>query len=127
MANGKTMELAKQAARAITMARTSIVATDVLADVRSCLVSIHLAVNMDGGRMLMSVAMNVCTIESAMRLGWPESGTVAMCRKVRNTASALKIPFRKAAVSVCFTRNAEWFRDMMKISEWFCTQAAAAT
>jgi hypothetical protein len=105
IANGKTMELAKHAARAIKTARTRILATDVLADLRSGLVSIHLAVNMDGGNMLMSVVMNVWRIESPMRLGLPESWTTAICLKTRNTASALKIPFKKTAVSVCFMTN----------------------
>lgn len=73
IANGKTTELAKQAARAITTARARILAPEVLADVRSGLVSIHLAVNTDGGNMLMSVAMNVWRIESAIRLGLPET------------------------------------------------------
>jgi hypothetical protein len=105
IANRKTMELAKQAARAIKIARTRILATDVLADVRSGLVTIHLAVNMDGGNTLMSVAMNVWRIVSAIRLGLPESWTTDICRKVRNTASALNIPFRKTAASVCFMTN----------------------
>jgi hypothetical protein len=52
---------------------------------------------MDGGSMLISVAMNVWRIESAMRLGLPETWTIAMCRKVSNTVIALKRPFRKAA------------------------------
>jgi hypothetical protein len=66
---------------------------------------------MDGGSMLMSVAMKVWRIESAIRLGLPESGTIAMCRKTRNTARALKIPFRKTTVSACFIRNVLWLRD----------------
>jgi hypothetical protein len=105
IANGRTTELVKQAARAIKTARTSILATDVLADVRSGLVAIHLAVNMDGGNMLMSVVMSVWMIESRISLGLRESCTTAICRKTRNTASALNIPFRKTAVSVCFTTN----------------------
>jgi hypothetical protein len=105
---GRTMELAQQAARAVSSARDKILAVDVLAVNRSDLVSIHFAVMMDGGRMLIRVAMKVWRIESAMRLGLPESWTIAMCRKVKNTAIALKSPFRKAAMSVCFTRNALW-------------------
>jgi hypothetical protein len=105
IANGRTMELAKQAARAIKTARTRILATDVLADVRSGLVAIHLAVNMDGGNTLISVVMNVWMIESRIRLGLPKSWTTAICRKTRNTASALNMAFRKTAVSVCFMTN----------------------
>jgi len=66
--------------------------------------------------MLISVAMKVWRIESAMRLGLSESWTIAMCRKVKNTAIALKRPFRKAAMSVCFMRNALWLRHIMNIS-----------
>jgi hypothetical protein len=117
MASGKTMKLIRQAARAVESARIRILAVDVLALVRSGLESIHFAVKMDGGSMLMRVAMKVWRIESAMRPGLPDSGTSAMCRKTKNTASALKIPFRKTAVSVCFTRNVLWLRGMMKISE----------
>jgi hypothetical protein len=117
MANGKTKKLTKQAARAVEIARIRIRAVDVLALVRSGLVSIHLAVKIDGGSMLMRVAMKVWKIESVMRLGLPESGTIAMCRKTRNTASALKTPFRTIAVIVCFMRNVLWLRGMMKISE----------
>jgi hypothetical protein len=105
MANGKTIELAKQAARAVKNARAKILAVDVLAVIRSGLVSIHLEVNMDGGSTLMSVAMKVWSIESAMRLGLPESWTIATCRKAKNTATALKIPFKKTALRVCFMRN----------------------
>jgi hypothetical protein len=116
MAKGSTTKLNKQAARAVESARIKIMSVDVLAVVRSGLMSIHLAVIIDGGSMLMRVAMNVWRIESAMRLGLPESGTIAMCRKTRKNASALKIPFKRTAVSVCFRRNVPWLRDMMKIS-----------
>jgi len=60
---------------------------------------------MDGGSMLVSVAMKVWRIKSVMRPGLPESGMIARCRKTRNTAITLKRPFRKTSVSVCFTRN----------------------
>jgi hypothetical protein len=116
MADGRTRELAKQAARAAETARIRILTVDVLAVVMSAVESIHLAVSMDGGRMLISVAMKVWKIESAIRLGLPESGTIARCRKVRNTAIALKRPFRQAAMSVCLRRNVLWLRDMIKIS-----------
>jgi hypothetical protein len=102
------MELAKQAARAVESARVRILAVDVLAVVRPGLVSIHLEVIIDGGSMLMSVAMKVWRMESAMRLGLPESGTIAMCRKTKNTAITLKRPFKITAVSVCFMRNLPW-------------------
>ena len=69
------------------------------------LVSAHFAVIMDGGSMLVSVAMKVWRIKSVMRPGLPESGMIARCRKTRNTAITLKRPFRKTSVSVCFTRN----------------------
>jgi len=116
MANGKTTQLTKQAARAAEIARIRILAVDVLALVRSGLECIHLEVKRDGGSMLVRVAMKVWKIESAIRLGLPESGTMAMCRKARNTASALKTPLSKTAVNVCFMRNALWLRDTMKIS-----------
>ncbi len=108
IAKGRTMELAKQAARAVESARVRILAVDVLAVVRPGLVSIHLEVIIDGGSMLMSVAMKVWRMESAMRLGLPESGTIAMCRKTKNTAITLKRPFKITAVSVCFMRNLPW-------------------
>jgi hypothetical protein len=123
MANGKTMKLAAHTARAVENARIRILAMDVLAAVMSGLESIHLAVRMDGGSMLMSVAMKVWKIESVIRLGLPERGTIAMCRKARNTARALKTPFNKTAVSVCFTRNLACLRDMMKTSGWLRTLA----
>jgi hypothetical protein len=114
MANGRIIKLNKQAARAVESERMRILDVDVFAVVRSGLESIHLAVSMDGGSMLMSVAMNVWKIESAMRLGLPERGTIAMCRKARNTASALKMPFNTIAVNVCFMRNVACLRDMRK-------------
>jgi hypothetical protein len=91
-------------------------AAGVLAVVRAGFVSIHFAVIKDGGIMLMSVAMKLWRIESAMRMGPPESGTIAKCRKTKITVIALKRPFEKTAVSVCFMRNVLWLRDMMKIS-----------
>jgi hypothetical protein len=117
------MKLAEHTARAVENARIRILAVDVLAAVMSGLESIHFAVRMDGGSMLMSVAMKVWKIESVIRLGLPERGTIAMCRKARNTASALKTPFNKTAVSVCFTRNLACLRDMMKTSGWLRTLA----
>jgi hypothetical protein len=56
-----------------------------------------------------------------MRLGWPDSGTIVMYRKARNTASALKIPFKTTAVKVCCRRNIACVREMMKTSGWLRT------
>jgi hypothetical protein len=116
MANGRIMKLTQQAARAVQSARTRILAVDVLAVDRSGRESIHLAVRIEGGNTLMSVAMKVWKIESVIRLGLPERGTLGVCLKVRNTASALKRPFNRTAVTVCFTRNEASLRDMRKTS-----------
>ncbi len=110
------MELAKQAARVVKCAWTKILTVDVLAVVRSGLVSIYFAVMRDGGSMLMGFAMEVSRIESAMRLGLPESGTIACAERSGTPRSHWKRPFRKAAMSVCLMRKVLWLRDMIEIS-----------